>query len=125
MKKLKFALSILLVVFSFFSSCLTTKAIQPPTSATGTEETPYQSYTYWEDYNAGEKTSIYTKRMYSVKKTISSREIPIDENSKLIDVASDLNKNVYILDSGNSKIFVLKQDYSLINVITEFDFNGE
>ena len=102
-----------LIIISCLAMSLNVSAVKHETGSTQTGEVPYQSYTYWVDYNTSEKTAVYSKPMYEVEKIVSSQSLSADENSRLNDVTTDKDGNVYILDSGNSKIFILDSKYNL------------
>lgn len=111
-----------LIVVLCLSVSLTVSAVQQKTGSAQSEEIPYQSYTYWVDYNTNEKTPVYSKPMYSVNQIISAEMLGADENSRLSDVTADESGNVYILDSGNSKVFVLDKSYNLINTLEDIKY---
>ena len=111
-----------LIVVLCLSVSLTVSAVQQKTGSAQSGEIPYQSYTYWVDYNTNEKTPVYSKPMYSVNQIISAEMLGADENSRLSDVTADESGNVYILDSGNSKVFVLDKSYNLINTLEDIKY---
>lgn len=111
-----------LIVVLCLSVSLTVSAVQQKTGSAQSGEIPYQSYTYWVDYNTNEKIPVYSKPMYSVNQIISAEMLGADENSRLSDVTTDESGNVYILDSGNSKIFVLDKSYNLINTLEDIKY---
>ncbi|MBE6727864.1 MAG: hypothetical protein E7562_04360 [Ruminococcaceae bacterium] len=122
MKKiLKTFISVITVLSLGFT--ISVSAVQQETGSTQTGEVPYQSYTYWVDYNSSEKTPVYSKPMYEVKNIVSAELLGADENSRLNDVTTDEYGNVYILDSGNSKIFVLDSNYNLIYTLQDIIYN--
>jgi len=123
MKKFKFMTSVITVLLLFAMS-FNVYAVKQETGSTQTGEVPYQSYTYWEDYNTSEKTPVYSKPMYEVERIVSAELLGADENSRLNDVTTDKYGNVYILDSGNSKIFVLNSSYNLIFTLQDILYNG-
>lgn len=122
MKKIKTFIS--LIIISCLTLSFTVSAVKQETGSTQTGEVPYQSYTYWVDYNTSEKTPVYSKPMYEVKKIVSAELLGADENSRLNDVATDKDGNVYILDSGNSKIFVLDSSYNLMFTLQDIKYKG-
>ncbi len=95
------------------------------TFSSGTDEIPYHSYTYWVGYNADEKNHAYSKPMYEVNRVISRDELGAEPDSKINDVFTDENGNIYVLDSGVSKIYVLNGNYELINTVSSISYNGE
>lgn len=92
-------------------------AAQRPSSSVGTNETPYESYTYWEDFGSASKTPVYSKPMYKVDRVITAETLGVDDIVKLTDICLDENRMVYILDSGTAKIYILNDKYELQRVI--------
>ena len=88
-------------------------AAENKTSSVGTEEVPYESYTYWEDFGSGAKTPVYSKPMYKVNTVITADMLGLENITKLGDICTDDNGNVYILDAGSSKIYILDNKYTL------------
>ena len=123
MKKIKFITSVITFLLMFVMS-FNVSAVKQDTGSTQTGEVPYQSYTYWVDYNTSEKTPVYSKPMYEVKNIVSAELLGADANSRLNDVTTDEEGNVYILDSGNSKIFVLDANYNLSFTLQNIIYNG-
>lgn len=125
-KKMKKILKTFISLITILSLCfsISVSAVQQETGSTQTGEVPYQSYTYWVDYNTSEKTPVYSKPMYEVKSIISAELLGADENSRLNDVSTDEQGNIYILDSGNSKIFVLDSNYNLVFTLQDINYNG-
>ena len=94
----------------FFS--VSVSAVQQETGSAQSNEVPYQSYTYWVDYNTSEKTPVYSKPMYDVYDVLSSKYLGADDESRLNDVTTDKDGNVYILDSS----FITKKRLSLLTL---------
>lgn len=118
MKKFKFLTSLILLL-SVFILPFNVSAVQQGTGSAQSSEVPYQSYTYWVDYNTSEKMPVYSKPMYKTDTIVSSAVLGADENSKLNDVAVDNNGTTYILDSGNSRIYMLDANYQLIGTLAD------
>lgn len=89
-----------------------------------TEETPFESYTYWEGLGAGSKTKAYCRPMYKPAAVIDSSKLGTELFGSVDDVCSD-NGYTYILDSTSSKVYVLNPDYSLKTEINKIVYNGE
>ncbi|MBR4099720.1 MAG: YIP1 family protein [Clostridia bacterium] len=106
-------------------SVFTVSAVQQKTGSAQSNEVPYQSYTYWVDYNTSEKMPVYSKPMYKTDLIVSAALLGADENSKLNDVAIDSNGKTYVLDSGNSRIYVLDANYKLISTIKNIKYGGK
>lgn len=124
MKKFKVITSVIIMLLLLITPLLNVSAVQQETGSTNTGEVPYQSYTYWVDYNTSEKTPVYSKPMYEVERIVSAQLLGADENSRLNDVTTDEEGNIYILDSGNSKIFVLDSSYNLSFTLQNIIYNG-
>ena len=107
----------------FFS--ISVSAVQQETGSAQSNEVPYQSYTYWVDYNTSEKTPVYSKPMYDVYDVLSSKYLGADDESRLNDVTTDKDGNVYILDSGKSCIYILDKNYTFLKALNEFFYNEE
>ena len=106
-------------------SVFTVSAVQQETGSAQSNEVPYQSYTYWVDYNTSEKMPVYSKPMYKTDLIVSAALLGADENSKLNDVAIDSNGKTYVLDSGNSRIYILDTNYKLISTIKNIKYGGK
>lgn len=124
LKKIKKAL-ISLLAFALAAAPVYTLAAQPGENSAATSETPYVSYTYWEDYDSRDKIPAYSKPMYEVSQVIGSANLSTEDDSKLNDVTVDKKGNVYLLDGGVSQIYVLNSDYELINTIKHPTFEGK
>ena len=97
MKKFKFMTSVIIVLL-LFAITINVSAVQQETGSTQTGEVPYQSYTYWVDYNTSEKTPVYSKPMYEVRKIVSAQLLGADENSRLNDVTTDMDGNIFVYE---------------------------
>ena len=124
MKKFKFITS-LITMLSVFVMSFNVSAVQQETGSAQSNEVPYQSYTYWVDYNTSEKMPVYSKPMYKTDLIVSAVILGADENSKLNDVAVDSNGKTYVLDSGNSRIYILDTTYKLISTLKDISFDGQ
>ncbi len=100
-------------------------AAQQRTDAAGTDEEPYRSYTYWEDYTAGDKTQAYSRPMYTVAQVVTGAQIGVDEGCKLNDIDTAPDGRIYLLDGGTSRIFVLDKDYRPAGTLSGFSYQGE
>lgn len=124
MKKFKFITSLITLLLVFVMS-FNVSAVQQETGSAQSNEVPYQSYTYWVDYNTSEKMPVYSKPMYKTDLIVSAALLGADENSKLNDVAVDSNGKTYVLDSGNSRIYMLDINYKLISTLKDISFDGQ
>lgn len=112
-----------LFAFAVLLSLNVSAAPQRTTSAK-TEEKPFETYTYWQDLGASAKTMVYCKPMYKVKTVINANVLNIQSFGSINDITAD-NGKIYILDSTNSTVYVLKGDYSLYKKIDTVTYNGE
>lgn len=88
-----------------------------PVFAVSTDEVPYESYTYWE--STSDKKAVYTRAVYQPDFVIDAEYLGVTTFAKLSDVCSDKHGNIYMLDGGASKLYVLDSEYQLKNVINE------
>ena len=93
-----------------------------PVFASSPNEIPYESYTYWQNYSGTTKKAVYSKPMYQPDFVIDAEYIKTGSFTKLSDVCADENGNIYILDSGASKIFILDKDYKYVKTIESINF---
>lgn len=120
-KFISFSISIYLA-FTLFA--VNTFAASNVTSAAGSEETPFETYTYWDGLGSKEKTKVFTKPMYDVKTVLDSTTLKTELFGSVDDICND-GGLTYILDSKNSKIFVLNQDYNLQTKIEKIIYDGK
>lgn len=72
------------------------------------EQMPYQSYTYWTDIGT-ERKSVYNRAMYRTEQQLDYIGIGVAGFNSLMDVNTDKNGNVYILDD-KSRIVVMDKN---------------
>ena len=84
-----------------------------PVSAAETEEVPYNSYTYWENYSGETKKEVYSRPMFQAYALLNAESVGENKFSGLTDICVDTNGNLYILDGGGSAIYILDSDYRL------------
>ncbi len=123
MKKLALRLLLCVVLLGLLVSPVAATAL--PTNSTGTQEVPYETYTYWKEFGAAEKTEVYCKPMYEVKTVISANSLSLPLFTEITDVCTDENGDVYILDSGAGKVYVTDKNYQLAAVVDKVVYNGE
>ncbi len=114
-----------LIIIACLTASLTVFAVEQATGSAQSNEVPYQSYTYWVDYNTSENMPVYSKPMYKTDLIVSAAMLGADENSKLNDVAIDIDGKSYILDSGNSRIYILDTNYQLLSTIKDMSYEGQ
>ncbi len=95
----------------------------------------YESYTYWENISGSGRKLVYNRPMFETKNVYSTSEIgegdKLFEITMLVDVCTDKNGNIYLLDTGkegstSAQIIVLDTNYKLKNVISSVaGFGGE
>lgn len=78
----------------------------------------YESYTYWEDISGQGRKLVRNKPMFKAEFSVTAQKLGIAEFSELIDVCTDKDGNVYLLDS-ESRIVILDKNYNYIKEITE------
>lgn len=78
-------------------------------------EVPYESYTYWLDVSDKNK-AVYNRPMYEAGFVIDSSSAGIGEFTKIQDITTDKDGNLFILDS-DSRIVILNSRYALIREI--------
>lgn len=85
------------------------------------ENLPYVSYSYDSHFNPIEIPAPYT-----VKTLIKGADLGIGNFNDISDVFfSKETGHIYVADSGNNRIVILNKDYTLFNVLSEFDNNGK
>lgn len=86
---------------------------------------PFESYAYWETENS--VNAVYTKPMYSEPLIIDAERLKIEEFSQITDVSVSEQGNVFVLDSENSRVVILGNDYKFIKELIfsdEYAFKG-
>lgn len=106
-------------------SCSITSAAGIAAGQTRSSELPYRSYTYWEDKGSSSRTGAYGKPMYEVKALVSAGDLKLSEDSILKDAVTDKAGNIYLLDSGVSRIYILDKDCKLKKIFKAPVYNGE
>lgn len=113
-------LSLLLVMLAAPAS-----AASPVTSSVGTNEVPYESYTYWNDLGGQVKTPSYSKPVYAIADTITANSLGIPLMDTITDICADEKGNIYLLDASASKIHVTDNTYHYLYSINTILFDGE
>lgn len=107
---------IVISVMTVLSSGISVLAVNEQGNSVGSSEIPYETYVYWTDVNTQEKVPVYSKPMYSVDKFVYTLEIGGNGDSFLND-ADCCNGNVFLLDGGLGKVYILNNEYSLLNTL--------
>lgn len=107
-------LTVLIILFSMLSSSVVL--------AKDNVNTPYYSYTYEEDYSE----AVMLPTPYIADTTIRGDVLGIGAFNGVSDVTYDSeNKFLYITDSGNHRIVVLDEAFSVYRVLDKFQNNGK
>lgn len=116
MKKrfLKSFIAVLLVAAAALGSVITASA----------EYVPYESYTYWEGVSGDSRKAVINRPMYNVYKSVDAGEIGAEPFDLLVDVCTDGDGFVYLLDK-KSRITVLDRDYKLVKEINSVTGQNE
>ena len=91
---------------------------------------PYNSYIYWTDADKASKRLVSSKDMFSVDRVLDATVFGVTK-IKIKDVYCR-DGYTYVLDSENSKFFILDEQYNLIKTLTsvrdeqgkEYDFKN-
>ena len=115
------SLVIVLIVSMFASEVF---AASNRTATVGTEEIPFETYTYWDGLGSSPKTKAYCKPMYEPETVIDSVSLGTELFGSVDDVCS-ADGYTYILDSASSKVYILDKDYKLKTEINKIVYKGE
>lgn len=121
----RLAALVLFVILSVSCLSLTVSGDTRVTYSAETEEKPYVSYTYWEDYGSGKKTRVYCKPMYTVDRVIEPYSKEMQLWGAVTDICTDENDYIYILDGGLSKIYVFDNKYNFVKEIGGLRYGDE
>ena len=92
----------------------------------------YESYTYWDNISGSGRKLVYNRPMFETKNVYSTSEIGTDPATgkvvdgfsitELVDVCTDLDGNIYLLDYGkeggaNAKVIKLNANYEYIGTV--------
>lgn len=113
---------IILLLISLMSANISAATVK--TSSVGTEELPFETYTYWNGIGGNSKSAVYCKPMYEPNRIIDSMTLGTELFGSVDDVCSD-EGYTYILDSTSSKVYVLDSEYNLNTEINRIIYNGE
>ena len=90
--------------------------------AKGSVDVTDNGYTYWEGNSS--KFAVKNKSLYEPVFSVSGTDISGREFISL-DYVFSYNKNLYIVDSQDGKIYILDTDYKLVRVIEAFEYKGK
>jgi len=119
-----FASFVLVFILTFALLTTNVFAASYKTATAETEETPFETYTYWDGLGGNLKTKAYCKPMYQPKTVIDSTSLGTELFGSVADICSD-EGYTYILDSASSKVYVLDKNYKLKTEIKKIVYNGE
>jgi hypothetical protein len=89
--------------------------------AESSQYVPYESYTYWDDISGAGSKLVYNRPMYETANVLNAKDIGVENITELVDVCTDKNGNIYLLDTGSTentaKIILLDSEYKLIKEI--------
>lgn len=122
-KRVLKSIATILVMLQLFA--VSVYAVPQATTSVGSEEIPYESYTYWQEFGSDKKTAVYCKPMYTVKTVINADMLGIKAIEEISDICSDEEGNFYILDGKASAIYMLDNEYKLICTVDNVTYNGE
>ena len=101
---------------------LTALFVLPAHAESGIEKPAYTNYFYEQDGNS--KRLVEDRPVYVNSRVLDGESIGIGSLYMVNDIYST-DKAVYLLDSGNGRVIVLNDDYSLKSVIDTFTLDGE
>ena len=116
MKAFKRLTVVFLTVLMAFSAIFTC-------NASGTENVPYDTYTYVE--TADGKKAIPSKALYDVAGILDGKTLNFEGFQGIQDIYVTEENEVYVLDSTAGKIIILNADLSLKKIISKFEYQGK
>lgn len=87
-------------------------------SAETSQDAATSSYSYWLGYN--EKTIAYSKPMYDVENVFYGYDFGYDSFNKPSDVFCSEQGDLYIVESGTSRLTIIDKELNFKNSITKF-----
>lgn len=85
------------------------------TAVTASAEIPFESYTKWTDVGS-ERKEVYNRPMYEPQRTVDAAALGVAKFTKLNNICTDKDGNIYILDS-TSRIVITDKSFKLIREI--------
>lgn len=107
----------ILSIIVIFSAFLTVSAVS-------SEETPYQTYTYWQGVKQNGRKAVYCHTMFEVNRVLTAQSLNVTAFKQLNDVCVDENKNIYLLDDSG-RIAILNSEFNKLSEIGEIEKNEE
>ena len=98
-------------------------------SAKSSQYVPNESYTYWDNITGAGRKLVSNRAMFETENVFDAEKLGVENLSALIDVCTDKNGYVYLLDTA-SRIIVLDENYAFVEEITSvvgeetYTFNG-
>lgn len=121
-KLLALFLTVIILTVSVFS--INVFADSYFSNAVDSQETPFETYTYWDGLGGKSKTKVYCKPMYEPQTVIDSASLGTDLFGSVDDICT-FGGYTYILDSKASKVYILDENYKLVTEINKIIFEGE
>lgn len=116
-KKIKKLIAFVLCIFSF-SSCFMGVSAQ--------ESFQNPAYTnYYYEQNGNKSVLVEDRAVFEYENVISGQSLGLNTFYHIEDICVGPNGKVFVLDSGNNRVVVLKNDFTLDYVINEFTKNGD
>lgn len=97
-------------------------AVVPASAAETLSNSPYATYTYWDGY--GSKQAVEIKATHEVIHVFEGNDFGVGEFVEMQHTFA-YKDNLYILDSGNSRIIILDKDYKVVGQIDSFKLGDE
>lgn len=104
-------------------ACVLMLGVVFSTLFTATAETTYNSYTYW--VNGEERIAVPNRHTYEVYATVYAEESSAKPLSEASDITTDIEGDLYIADTGNSRIVVMDKHGVYKKEITSVTYDGE
>lgn len=87
-------------------------------AAESSQYVPYESYTYWTNITGTGRKLVYNRPMYETENVLNAADMGVESITELIDVCTDADGNVYMLDTGSNdytaKVIMLDSNYKFI-----------
>ena len=87
-------------------------------SAESLDSAAAQNYYFWQNSNG--KKAVADKAVFAVSEIIDGRFLGISSFAGITDMYAADDGRIYILDAENSRVVILKSDYSLERLIDKF-----